>query len=229
MPQKNKILGRPWPQFSVEDLRLLLLDMRVDTHNVDTTDLPSLTALLIRTLHKVQEFYMFLKPKQLITPSDLPRCPSDMENFQSAFLLACGPDEMMKAFLGGAANDLSDLSPYLQYRTQFGRLAQCHGKDKVSTLILYDETSQVSIMLIIRGLRKAYEDIPLMEVQFLCMTELNDPHECWQEMMDAVEATMEGGNKWMSLKIRLLNAMLVKEMLLSNAAMLTPDARAVRS
>ncbi|KAK9812120.1 hypothetical protein WJX73_008864 [Symbiochloris irregularis] len=148
MPQKNKILGRPWPQFSVEDLRLLLLDMRCFA--------------------------------------------------------------------------LTD-------RTQFGRLAQCHGKDKVSTLILYDETSQVSIMLIIRGLRKAYEDIPLMEVQFLCMTELNDPHECWQEMMDAVEATMEGGNKWMSLKIRLLNAMLVKEMLLSNAAMLTPDARAVRS
>ncbi|KAK9812432.1 hypothetical protein WJX73_010143 [Symbiochloris irregularis] len=108
-------------------------------------------------------------------------------------------------------------------------------KTRCSTTLLYDETKAFTILLIIRGVRRSMDGVFLMEIQFLCIARDDCPPQCTQALKDATldgtaelvqdirDAEPHDGKLASVSTIRSLEAKLFKEVLLENAARLSPE------
>ncbi|KAK9812349.1 hypothetical protein WJX73_004412 [Symbiochloris irregularis] len=155
-----------------------------------------------------------------LDPSLLPRCVTASEA-RDAFM-----DKLTAGEIGAAELPMGRDDAFLSYRYCCGRfISQHHKRGCTSMFLSSGSRARESILVVLQGCQRRFgHDMPLLEVQFLCLTSWESlPQECKVAVGRVLR--INPGDKLETLRYRasVLEIMLFKEVLVSNASNLVPE------
>ncbi|KAK9812054.1 hypothetical protein WJX73_001431 [Symbiochloris irregularis] len=210
-----KIVGG-WPELAERELRQLLHEMRVDVKGVLKGDTGLLRALFDRTLAKVQKLPWSSRAEHSFDPSSLLRCELNLAT-ATAFADTLVQEEVARMT---ARPEATYSDAYLQYRNSLSQMVFHYQDSAIATNALQNADNTAAMMLVFRGARQHPKGFPLIEVQWLCSTmdTFGPDHE-----MAVSFAMMAAGDNCHVCTVKMLEAMLIREILMANAARLSPE------
>ncbi|KAK9784869.1 hypothetical protein WJX73_000655 [Symbiochloris irregularis] len=215
--KQSKTAGRTWPELTERDLRKVLKEMRVHVEDMKKGDEDALRELLSRSLGKLQGLPSAARSEDLLDPFSMDGCEPD-EEFRMAFCHNRTLQEIASVQAGGSLNNA-----YLQYRETLALLALHHHEGMCSVALMQDKEQTIAIMMLLKGLKRGPGGSPLFEVQFLCSLKSNLPKEVLAAVQKALFPEGSEGTPTQTFTVKVLEAQLIKEVLLSNAARLSPE------
>ncbi|KAK9789602.1 hypothetical protein WJX73_009757 [Symbiochloris irregularis] len=114
---------------------------------------------------------------------------------------------------------------FRRYRQILEQLSHLRDAGSCPFAFLQDDEGIVALQITIRGLRLFPPNIPLMELQYLCATREHIQTPQWGMYQAAVSASLAGAGCGPPMKIRVsvLEAVFIKEVLTANAVRLDPQ------
>ncbi|KAK9801949.1 hypothetical protein WJX73_009615 [Symbiochloris irregularis] len=220
--QKRAVPGTAWPELSKSDLRTLLRDIGVKTSEFEQAKTKAIRELFAKTLAKAHSLPLLADCLGTLDPESMTKC--DPEDLRAGFSFA-GPDTGKKtAYLETLrAQELMEAEPdnsFLHYRMRLHILGEEYWEGAISAALMRHEESELAILLNIKDMRIGPDGTPLLMVSFVCVVGPANTAELYQAFT-RVRASCLGLSQY-QVKNR-LGVQLLKEVLLSNAARLTPD------
>ncbi|KAK9802777.1 hypothetical protein WJX73_001798 [Symbiochloris irregularis] len=210
-----------WPEMSREDHINLLQQMRIDQLFVGQADLSRLTKLLDRALSVSQQLHGSLS--RIDDPSALPRWGKLDSDFQEAFRasLYSRGEVLMFGAPPAYGSDVQDTA-WRNFRIMHLVIADKLLAGKPPTFCMGDESQDLRVVIIVKGVRRTRSGHPLLEVMFASI--LGDRRAKGLREMQALMLPYTGGSGIpFTASAGTLCVLLMKQKLEANAARLAPE------
>ncbi|KAK9812416.1 hypothetical protein WJX73_009067 [Symbiochloris irregularis] len=204
--------GRAQPEPEEADLRKWLVEMGLDSGGLAGLNKQTQSCLFSKALASAQS--LPTKQDNIFDPSSFPRC-------QDAYGAFCLQIKLTSADYDLRVTAVGRKHAYVLYRIQLNSMVSRHLADGHPNVYLQGQGVQPDICLILKEFRQMPKGQAILMVQFACVSREKRGVEP-QSVRDALEDHLSGCGPQ---RFEMLNdqSLLLKQVLLENAARLTPE------
>ncbi|KAK9807142.1 hypothetical protein WJX73_010359 [Symbiochloris irregularis] len=205
-----------WPDMTSVQLYQALMSMGLDASEVQRLGHEPLKKLFLRAVAKMQGLKSPTCASADMNPGTMQGFMNPPAGYITRFDVKLSPAERARLQAGQAEKDL-----FMRYREIISELAHMRDAGRSPIAILQDKDNTIVLQLFIRGLRMQSTDVPLIEFEYINVTQqsMMPNWDIYQEQVASATGNF-GMSPPLRMTVTLLEAMFFKEVLEANAARL---------